>query len=104
MRWYGLFCLLFILSSCATHTASHDIADSATTSATALEQSLSKECATKAIKTQINVIKSQINAIKTTCDTEKEVIEQEKIRWKWAFIALVMAIIVYIGKRLTNRI
>lgn len=104
MKCFGLLLVLFTLSSCGTQSATHDMAESATTSATALEQSLTKECATEAIKTQINVIKSQIKAITSACNTEKQVIEQEKIRWKWAFLGLAIAIAAYIAKKLTNRI
>ena len=104
MKWCGLFLVLFTLSSCGTPSATHDLAESATTTATALEQSLRKECATDAIKTQITAIKTQIQAITTACDTEKAVIEQEKIRWKWAFMGLALAIATYIGRKFITRI
>lgn len=99
MRWFLLFLALFTLSSCATHSASHNIADNTIKQITALEQSIDEKCATDAIKTQINAIKSQIKAINKVCDTEKAEITAEKVRWKWAFWGLFIVVSIFIAKK-----
>ena len=102
MKWFGFCLLLLILSSCGTPTTSHNIADGATNSANALEQSLSKDCATSAIKTQITAIKTQIKAIVSACDTEKQVINQEKIRWKWSFLGLLIVVSMFVLRKVVK--
>lgn len=100
MRCFGLFLLLFMLSSCGTHTMSHNIADNTINQITALEQSIDEKCTTDAIKTQINVIKSQIKAINDACDTEKAELRAEKTKWQWAFWALFVIMAAYGFKKL----
>ena len=87
MKCFGLFFLLFILSSCAK-PVSNDLANNAINQATALEQSLPSDCATESIKAQIKGIKSEINAITKACDTEKAEIRADKVKWQTAFWAL----------------
>lgn len=99
MKWFGLCLVLFTLSSCATHTVSHNIADNTINQITALEQSIDEKCATNAIKTQINVIKSQIKAINDACDTEKAELRAEKTKWQWAFWALLTLVVLYTTRK-----
>ena len=99
-KCFGLFLVLFMLSSCGAQSVSHDIAQNAINATTALEQSLPAQCATENIKNQINGIKSQIKTISTACETEKRVIEQEKLRWKWSFFALLAAIGLYVARKI----
>ena len=97
---FTILLILTVLTSCAKQpVASETIADSAISAATAIEQALPKECATQAIKTQITALKTQIKAITAASESEKQVIEQEKIRWKWAFLSLVMAVALFIAKK-----
>lgn len=100
MRCFGLFLLLFVLSSCGTHTVSHNIADNTINQITALEQSINEKCATDSIKTQINVIKSQIKAINGACDTEKAEITAEKNKYKIAFWSLVVIIGLFVSRKI----
>ena len=100
MKCFGLFFLLFILSSCAKHTVSHNIADNTINQITALEQSINEKCATDSIKTQINVIKSQIKAINGACDTEKAEITAEKNKYKIAFWSLVVIIGLFVSRKI----
>jgi len=102
MKWFGLFLSLFVLSSCAKHTVSHNIADNTINQITALEQSINEKCATDSIKTQINVIKSQIKAINSACDTEKAEIKAEKIKWQTAFWGLFIVVAVFILKKIAK--
>ena len=98
MKCFGLFFLLFILSSC-TKPVSNDLANNAINQATALEQSLPSDCATDSIKTQIKGIKSEINAITKACDTEKAEIRADKIRWQTAFWALFVVVGMFVLKK-----
>lgn len=100
MRCFGLLLLLFMLSSCGTHTVSHNIADNTINQITALEQSINEKCATDSIKTQINVIKSQIKAINGACDTEKAEITAEKNKYKIAFWSLVVIIGLFVSRKI----
>lgn len=95
MRWFGLFFLLFILSSCGVHTPSHNATDGALNSVVAIEKTLSDSCKTESIKTQLNGIKTQIQTIKSTCELEKSELKADKIKWQTAFIGLVAVILVY---------
>lgn len=98
--WTLIICFLLFLFGCAKTTpASENIANSAQESLNALEQTIKPECKTKAIESQINAIKSSINAIVTSCESEKEIITQEKIRWKWSFLATIIIIAAYIARK-----
>ena len=99
MKWYGLLCLLFILSSCGTYTVSHNIADDTLNATTALENSLSVDCKTDVINARLDQIKTQIPQIIKSCESEKQVIEQEKIRWKWSFLGLLTFVLAYILRK-----
>lgn len=101
MRCFGLLLLplLLILCSCGTPTASHDVAQNAINATVALEKSLPVECKQEIIKTQLDAIKTQINTIVTTCETEKQVIEQEKMRYKWAFFSLLLLVMAYVLRK-----
>ena len=93
--------LSLILCGCAkTSTVSENLTINAINSATVLEQSLPKECATSAIKTQIDNLKSQITQISQACDLEKNEIQHEKIKWKTAFFGLLLVIAVFITRKL----
>lgn len=100
MKHFAILLILTFLTSCAKQpVASESVANSAQNSLVALENSLTDTCNTPAIKSQINAIKSQIIAIQESCAIEKEVITQEKVKWKWAFMGLAMMILLYILKK-----
>ena len=80
--------------------ASDSIANSAQNSLVALEKTLTDTCNTPAIKSQLEAIKTQIIAIQDSCAIEKEVITQEKIKWKWAFMGLAMVVLAYIARKI----
>ena len=102
MKWFGCFFVLFILSSCATHTASHNIADNTLNATTALEKTLPTNCKSEAIIARLDQIKTQIPQIIKTCEQEKQVIEQEKIRWKWSCLGLLFVVGVFILKKVVK--
>lgn len=78
------------------------MAESAINTATAIEQSLPKQCATDGIKSQITAIKTQITAITQACETEKAEIRADKIKWMTAFFGLVIAIAVFVIQKVTK--
>lgn len=99
MRIVTLIILTALLNGCAKPSASESIANSATNTVNALEQTLSKDCATDAIKSQITAVKSQINAITEACESEKAQIKADKVKWQTAFFGLLLAIAVFIIKK-----
>lgn len=89
-----------VLYGCAREPSiSENITENAINTTTALEQSLSKECKTESIITQITVIKSEIRSISKACEIEKDQITKDMIRWKFSFWALVSIIVAYIIKK-----
>lgn len=104
MKCFGCLLLLLslILCSCTTHTVSHDIADDTINAATALESSLSANCKTEAINARLSQIKTQIPQIIKACESEKQAIEQEKIRWKWSFLGLLFVVSVFVARRVVK--
>lgn len=96
-----LFVLMLALVGCAKNTpVSETIANNAINATTVLEQSLSADCKTDAITTQITVVKTQIRAISGACESEKDAITTEKLRWKWSFWALVGIIGVFLARKI----
>ena len=97
------FLLALLLVGCAKNEpVSETIADNAVTATTALEKTLTEECKTEAIKTQLMVIKTQIRAITNACETEKDAITQDKLKWKLLFWVLTGVITAYILKKITK--
>ena len=104
MKWFGYLLLLLslILCSCGTHTVSHNIAGDALNATTALENSLSADCKTEVINARLDQIKTQIPQIIKACESEKQVIEQEKTRWKWSFLGLFAVVLAYILRKVVK--
>lgn len=95
-----LLVLLLLLTGCANSSSvSESIAENTINEVNSLEQSLSKECKTDAVMTQLTIIKSQIRTSVQACEMEKDVITQEKLKWKWAFFGLLSVIVVWLIKR-----
>lgn len=94
-----LLLLAFLLNGCSNTSVSENIANSAINTATALEESLPTGCYTNAIKSQITAIKTQITAITESCETEKAAIRADKVKWQTAFFGLLLAIAVFILKK-----
>jgi hypothetical protein len=98
--WIIIIFMLCCIFGCAKSTpATETIANSATESLNSLESTLTPECKTKAIESQINATKMAIKATVSACESEKAVITQEKLRWKWSFFATLIIIAVYIAKK-----
>lgn len=92
--------LLCCLYGCTRSTPSSEhIAASATESLNAISATLTPECKTKAVESEIIAAQSAIKATIAACNSEKDVISQEKIRWKWSFFALAIIILVYVARK-----
>ena len=92
--------LALILCSCAKEPVVVEKASQAAkNSITALERSLSQECATESIKAQLEGIKMQITSIEAACDTEKAALvaaeRDKKRKWQLAFAGLVSLILAF---------
>ena len=92
--------VLSLIACSSTTPVSETIADNAVNTVVAVEKTLSDECKTEAVKTQLTVVKSEIRSITSACQAEKDVITQEKLRWKWSFWGLVLVIAAYIAKKI----
>lgn len=95
--------LVLSLVSCArTPDVSETIAENAINSVTAVEQGLTEECKTDAIRTQLTVVKSEIRAVTKSCQAEKDEITRDKLKWKVSFWILIGVIGAYIARKLTR--
>lgn len=65
----------------------------------AMQESLPPECKTKAGEEQANALHKTIDSIVENCDVQKQSINEEKMRWKWAFLMLSIIVLVDIGRR-----
>lgn len=98
--WILIALLLLCLAACAKQTPTTEIiANSAQESLNAINNTLTPECKTKAIESQINATNNTIKAMVSACNIEKDAIDQEKLRWKWAFIALTIIVAIHIGRK-----
>lgn len=100
LMWLFIIFMLCCIFGCAkTAPASETIADSAQESLNAISNTLTPECKTKAIESQINAVQTAIKATVSACESEKEIITQEKLRWEWSFFALSIIIALYIARK-----
>ena len=102
MRCFGLFFLCFILCSCGGRSTTNELAHSATNSVIALEKTLTAECATDGIKSQITAIKTQITAIDQACEMEKDQIRHDKIKWQTAFWGMFIVVTAFVLKKVVK--
>ena len=102
MKWCFSLFLCFILCSCSIGYENHNAIDAVNASIDALEQSLPKECKTKATDAQITAIRKEMDVIERDCNTAIEKINTEKIKWKTEFFGLLIVIATYIAKKLAK--
>lgn len=100
MKWFGLLLLSCMLCSCTCSTATHDIVDSVNTQLAALEESLPKECKTKAIQLQIDGIQKQTAGFEKSCDLLVNKMRSEKIKWQAAFYGLLLIVGLWLSRKL----
>jgi outer membrane lipoprotein SlyB len=103
MKKYINILFVLCLAGCANTTpASESIANSAQASIDAISQTLTPECKTKAIESQINAAQTAVKATIKACDSEKEIITQEKLRWKYSFLALAIIVLVHVLQKVSK--
>ena len=94
------FLLILLLAGCSkSEPVSDTIADNAVNTVVAVEKALPEECKTEAVKTQLTVVKSEIRSITKACDSEKDVITQDKLKWKWSFWGMILLIGLYVARK-----
>jgi hypothetical protein len=80
----------------------HDSVDVVNNSLNALEESLPKECKTKAIQLQFDGLRKQTAAIENSCDKAISKVTVEKNKWLFLFLAELIIIAVYILRKITK--
>lgn len=103
---FGKICAIFLfilLAGCAKNTPTQNATQTLNNQIVALENSLTTDCKTDAVNTQITAIKAQISTIQSVCETEKAQITSEKIKWQWATFALLVIIAAYVGKTIARK-
>ena len=103
MKCYGLPLVCCILCSCGHTSTTHNAVSVVNTSINALEESLSKECKTKAIELQIASIKEQVQVIELSCDNDIAKVKSQKIKWQTACLGLLLLIGLYVFKKVYPR-
>lgn len=98
----NIFLVFLLLCGCARDEPIQNATKTLNNQITALENSLPDTCKTESVNAQINAIKTQIATIQSVCDTEKAKITAEKVRWQWAFFALLLIIAAYVGKKIAK--
>lgn len=91
--------ILLCLTSCSRATTNHEAIGVVHNSVNTLEQSLPKECKTKAIQSQIDGLHQQLAVAESRCD---DAIRQEKtntVKWKTAFFGLLLVIGVWVVRK-----
>lgn len=99
MKWLSLLLLSCMLSSCMPASEVGDAIDGINSSIAAIEESLSKECKTKAIELQIESLRKQIASVETKCDLVVDKTRHDKTKWKTATIGLLILIGVWVLKK-----
>lgn len=100
MRFVILLFLTISLCGCVNEpNATETIADSAKEQVSAIYNGLPNNCKTDVNKKQTEAAQKAIDAIVQSCNDQKEIIEQEKVKWKFAFFGLLAAIVVFIIKK-----
>lgn len=94
----GIKCAFFafILTGCVKNVDPVDtIATAAHQQIIAIRESLPPECNTSVIDKQLNAHDATVDSIVSTCESQKSALDSERLRWKWAFIGLVVGIGLY---------
>lgn len=102
---FGMICAVFLfilgLTGCAKNADPVDtITDTAHQQIVAIRESLPPECKTAAIDEQLKAHDGTVDSIKAMCDTQKAALNSEKLRWQWAFFALVAGIGLYFARKI----
>ena len=93
MRFTILLILTVLLSGCSKTTPTDIVGNAA-------KESINTIIANKPTCKDVGITcNKQIDAVISSCDNAKKVITEEKIRWKISFFGLLLAIMVFIIKK-----
>lgn len=79
------------LTDSLTDIAHQNIAD--------IRDSLPKECKTSSINNKLDQADKIVDSVAESCEVRINTEKQEKIRWKYSFLGLLLVICLYIAKR-----
>lgn len=92
--------LILCLAGCAKQTdALNDAATVAHETIADIGYSLPKECKTETVNKRLKTADMAVDSVVSACESQKETIEQERIRWKWSFFAVAIIILFHVGKK-----
>lgn len=98
---FTILLVVLLLCGCAKKADPVDtITDTAHQQIVAIRESLPPECKTAAIDEQLKAHDGTVDSIKAMCDTQKAALNSEKLRWQWAFFALVGGIGLYFARKI----
>ena len=98
--WGLILVLLLFLWGCVKQPDSVDTAaNAAHQQIVAIKESLPKECQNKANDEQLKALDGTIESIVANCNTQKAIIDEQRIRWKYAFLILSITVLAYFGRK-----
>lgn len=100
MKQICILCVVLLLFGCARPSATETIAENAKETVSAIYESLPVQCKTDFNKKQTETAQKAIDAVVASCNDQKQIIVQEKLRWKWSFFALAVAIAMYVARKI----
>ena len=65
----------------------------------AIKDSIPKECLSKVHEEQIKALDQTIDTIVTNCEAQKDKITAEKVKWMYAFFALLIIVLAHIARK-----
>lgn len=90
--------IILLLSGCAK-TASETAADAALIQVGVVEQAIKKECPQAKIDKDMDALRATITSQLRTCEAEQARIQADKVKWEFAFFALLVIMAVWFGKK-----
>lgn len=98
--WALIFILLLFLWGCAKQPDPVETAaNAAHQQIVAIKESLPKECQSKANEEQLKALDGTVESIVANCNTQKAILDEQRIRWKYAFIILSVMVLAYLGRK-----
>lgn len=100
MRFAFLLILTISLSGCAQKPDPVETAvGAAHEQIAAISESLPAQCKTAAIKKQLKSADTSVDVVEYACNARTDAINAEKLRWKWAFISLLIIVLANIARK-----
>ena len=98
--WGLIFVLLLFFWGCVKQPDSVDAAaNAAHQQIVAIKESLPKECQSKTNEEQLKALGGTIESIVANCNTQKAILDEQRVRWKYAFMILSVMVLAYVGRK-----